>query len=96
MQSEKSIIVFIKNLVLNKVKTRLAKTTSPQIALQVYKKLIFYTIQELEKLFNTNIYYYFSNYTEEIYHTRLNNLYVQKGNTLGERMMNAFQEVSKY
>ncbi len=86
--SKELVIVFVKNIKLGKVKTRLAKTIGNQGAFEVYKELVDITKNALENL-NTEKRIYFS---EMVIETKWPNLYkaVQIGEDLGERMKNAF------
>ncbi len=86
--SKELVIVFVKNIKLGKVKTRLAKTIGNQGAFEVYKELVDITKNALENL-NTEKRIYFS---EMVIETKWPNLYkaVQIGGDLGERMKNAF------
>ncbi len=82
------VIVFVKNIKLGKVKTRLAKTIGNQAAFEVYKELV--TITELAtKVLDVPLHIYFS---DKVIDTKWKNAYktVQKGSDLGERMKNAF------
>ena len=48
--SDNALIIFVKNPVLGKVKTRLAKTEGAQAALDIYNKLIAFTQKETAKV----------------------------------------------
>tara|TARA_R110002096_G_scaffold161174_4_gene327702 strand:- start:4436 stop:5065 length:630 start_codon:yes stop_codon:yes gene_type:complete len=82
------IIVFVKNIKLGKVKTRLAKTIGNQGAFEVYSELVKITEQATENvLADKRI--YFSDVivnSKWKHHSKA----VQKGSDLGERMKNAF------
>lgn len=82
------VIVFVKNIKLGKVKTRLAKTIGNQGAFEVYKELVSVT-ENATKTIDSDICIYFS---EVIVNTKWKNANkaVQEGNDLGERMKNAF------
>jgi len=84
------VIVFVKNIKLGKVKTRLAKTIGNQAAFEVYKALVKVTENATQNL-NSSVRVYFS---EAIVDTKWNNTYkaVQEGENLGERMKNAFKK----
>ncbi len=85
------LIVFVKNIVLGKVKTRLAKTIGSNGALNVYIKL--YDITERESLLvkKTDTHVYFS---DVVINSKWKNAQksVQQGADLGEKMMNAFKK----
>lgn len=85
------LIVFLKNPILGRVKTRLAKDIGNENALQVYLRLLDINLQCISK-FNGKVHLYFDSFLPE------NNSYpehfklmIQEGNDLGERMSNAFQ-----
>lgn len=84
------VIVFVKNIKLGKVKTRLAKTIGDQGAFEVYSKLV--KVTELAtKNMTADKRIYFS---DAIVDTKWKNDYktVQEGKNLGERMKNAFKK----
>jgi len=87
---ENLLIIFVKNIVLGKVKTRLAKTVGDDAAFQVYKYLVEITERETENLEDFDKHIYFSDVIIEI-KWKNDKKFVQKGNDLGERMKNAFQ-----
>ena len=84
------VIVFVKNMTLGHVKTRLAKSIGNELAFEVYKALVNVTENATKKL-NTPLRIYFS---ETIDDSIWEGTYkaVQKGSNLGERMKNAFQK----
>lgn len=83
------LIVFVKNIKLGKVKTRLAKTIGDQGAFEVYKELVEITENATSKV-DCDIHIYFS---EAVIETKWEKSFktVQNGADLGERMKNAFQ-----
>ncbi|WP_147679011.1 TIGR04282 family arsenosugar biosynthesis glycosyltransferase [Algibacter pacificus] len=83
------VIVFVKNIKLGKVKTRLAKTIGNQGAFDVYSELVKVT-ENATKNLNCDKHIYFS---ESIVENQWPNDYktVQEGKDLGERMLNAFK-----
>ncbi|MBL4862553.1 MAG: TIGR04282 family arsenosugar biosynthesis glycosyltransferase [Crocinitomicaceae bacterium] len=91
MKSKNLLIVFAKNIMHGKVKTRLAKTIGDDAAFDVYAHLVEITERESNKMTNCDVHIYFS---DAIINTLWpnKNKYVQRGNDLGERMMNAFQD----
>ena len=84
------IIVFVKNIKLGKVKTRLAKTIGNQAAFEVYSELVKVTEEAIENI-ETDKRIYFS---DVIIETKWKTDYkaVQIGDDLGERMKNAFKK----
>ena len=84
------IIVFVKNIKLGNVKTRLAKTIGNQAAFEVYSALVTVTEKAIENiLIDKRIYF-----SEAFVETNWENCQkaVQEGNDLGERMKNAFKK----
>ncbi|WP_406684871.1 TIGR04282 family arsenosugar biosynthesis glycosyltransferase [Seonamhaeicola sp. MEBiC1930] len=88
--SKDLVIVFVKNAIPGKVKTRLAKTIGNQAAFEVYNKLVEITEKAIQNL-NIDKRIYFS---DAIVESEWVNNYkdIQKGKDLGERMKNAFLE----
>ncbi|NOT36382.1 MAG: glycosyltransferase [Saprospiraceae bacterium] len=82
-------IVFRKNFVLGKVKTRIAKDSSDEIALEIYKSLCNIS-EELYESENYNTQIYFSDFIPNQASHFLS--VIQQGNDLGIRMANAFQK----
>lgn len=84
------IIVFVKNIKLGKVKTRLAKTIGNQGAYEVYSELVKITEKATENLsIDKRIYF-----SDAVIDSKWENHYkaIQKGENLGERMKNAFKK----
>lgn len=84
------VIVFVKNIKLGKVKTRLAKTIGHQGAFEVYKELVKITEKATHKLTADKRIYF----SDTIADTKWGKNYkaVQQGKDLGERMKNAFKK----
>jgi rSAM/selenodomain-associated transferase 1 len=84
------VIVFVKNIKLGKVKTRLAKTIGNQGAFEVYSELVKVT-ENATNYLSADVHVYFSDAVVETkwkgYHKT-----VQQGTDLGERMKNAFKK----
>ncbi|MCH2230839.1 MAG: TIGR04282 family arsenosugar biosynthesis glycosyltransferase [Crocinitomicaceae bacterium] len=89
--SENLLIVFAKNVAFGKVKTRLAKSVGDLGAFDVYKRLLNITQQESLKVSNCDLHVYFS---DEVIESAWPDTkkFVQKGDDLGQRMMNAFED----
>ena len=87
--SKTLLIVFVKNNILGKVKTRLAKTVGDNKAFEVYKQLIDIT-EECSLKVDSDKHIYFS---EKVINSKwVDELkFVQQGNSLGDRMSNAFE-----
>lgn len=84
------IIVFVKNIKLGKVKTRLAKTIGDQAAFEVYKELVEVTEKATSSMdIDTRIYF-----SDVIIEDKWNGEYkaVQQGDDLGARMKHAFKK----
>ena len=90
MEAEKLLIVFVKNSVLGRVKTRLAKTIGDNGAFEVYKELVNITEVETSRLQGVSIHIYFS---DQIIESKWPGQvkYIQEGQDLGERMQLAFK-----
>lgn len=84
------IIVFVKNIKLGNVKTRLAKTIGNQAAFEVYSALVTVTEKAIENIFIDKRIYF----SEALVETNWENCQkaVQEGNDLGDRMKNAFKK----
>ncbi|MFK7832023.1 MAG: TIGR04282 family arsenosugar biosynthesis glycosyltransferase [Winogradskyella sp.] len=84
------VIVFVKNIKLGTVKTRLAKTIGDVGAFEVYSELVKITEKATETL-EVDKRIYFSN---AVVDSKWKNEFktVQSGSDLGERMLNAFQD----
>jgi rSAM/selenodomain-associated transferase 1 len=91
---ENAIIIFIKNPVLGKVKTRLAATVGDAKALKIYLLLISHTLQEVENT-EADKYIFFSDAVVDEIGSNMLPYYkmVQHGKDLGKRMLNAFATV---
>lgn len=89
-----ALIIFIKNPIKGKAKTRLAKSIGEDKALEVYKELLAHTRNVSEKLAATKFLYYswfideHDAWDEAIFQKR-----VQIEGGLGEKMQAAFEEV---
>jgi rSAM/selenodomain-associated transferase 1 len=96
MVSENILMVFIKNPVLGKVKTRLAKSIGDEKALHVYHLLLDHTQKTVRRI-NTDKAVYYSDYINEddIWKNAEFQKFVQLGDNLGKRMSKAFLESFK-
>ena len=93
MKQQNVLIIFAKNPVLGKVKTRLAATMGAAAAFEVYKELLYHTKSITQKAAADKVVYY----SEQV---QFNDLWEngfskakQKGKDLGERMLMAFKEM---
>jgi uncharacterized protein len=89
-----ALIIFQKNAILGKVKTRLAASVGDEQALEVYQWLISYT-HEMVKELKVDKYLFFSdNIPENLAgEEKCFDLEVQTGENLGERMRIAFERL---
>ena len=87
---KKLLIVFVKNIKLGKVKTRLAKTIGNEAALEVYKELVTITEKVTSNLAFDKVIYF----SDEVIASKWKNSEkkLQFGLDLGERMKNAFAD----
>jgi rSAM/selenodomain-associated transferase 1 len=89
---KKALIIFVRNPLLGKVKTRLAATIGDEKTLMLYNHLLQHTHAITENLPVTKFVYYADYINEDdlwnSFEKRL-----QQGNDLGERMKNAFAEL---
>jgi rSAM/selenodomain-associated transferase 1 len=90
MKSEKLLIVFVKNILLGKVKTRLAKTIGDFGAFEVYKELVDITESETARIEGVDVHIYFS---DQVIESKWpgKEKFVQVGDDLGQRMKQAFE-----
>ncbi|MEP3838043.1 MAG: TIGR04282 family arsenosugar biosynthesis glycosyltransferase [Algibacter sp.] len=84
------VIVFVKNIKLGKVKTRLAKTIGNQGAFDVYTELVGVTEKATQQLKADKRIYFSESIVEHQWNSQ--EKFVQEGADLGERMKNAFIE----
>ncbi|PSG90698.1 TIGR04282 family arsenosugar biosynthesis glycosyltransferase [Aurantibacter aestuarii] len=94
MSSKNALIIFTRNPELGKCKTRLAKTIGDEAALRVYKFLLQHTANVAKKVEASRYAYYSVNIQEnDLWEQEYFSKKQQKGEHLGERMQNAFQEL---
>ncbi len=92
MATDKLLIVFVKNPQRGRVKTRLAKTVGNEKALEIYKVLLDHTLT-IAKRVNCDKAIFYSDYIDktDMWNKANFHQFVQEGNDLGERMLNAFK-----
>jgi rSAM/selenodomain-associated transferase 1 len=83
------VLVFQKNAILGKVKTRLASGMGEPRALEIYRHLTQLTYSVLEDM-SAPVWTYFSDFIPESTYPSVEKCFVQEGQDLGERMGNAF------
>ena len=89
----KLLILFVKNPVLGKVKTRLAKSIGDSKALSVYNKLLLHCREITNSLpFDKKICYSDEIQNDDIWKENIYQKSIQNGADLGERMLSAFKE----
>ena len=95
MTKSKALIIFQKNYIAGKVKTRLAKDIGDDKALAIFKELVTATWSQIpHDLLDIHVFY--SDFVDQ--HKRSKEYsyiksHVQKGVELGERMMHAFRKI---
>ena len=88
---KEALIVFVKNLVKGKVKTRLAATAGDDKAYKVYNYLLNYTYSVVTDV-PASKYIFYSDHADEFKGLAYKS-FVQTGVDLGDRMQHAFKEV---
>ena len=83
------VLVFQKNAILGKVKTRLASEMGEARALEIYRHLVQSTYSVLEDV-AVPVWTYFSDFIPETVNPPIAKRFVQEGQNLGERMAHAF------
>lgn len=91
--NKEAIIIFLKNPVAGKVKTRLAKSIGDEAALKVYLNLLKHTDETVSGLSSDKRLYYSDHIPDKnIFFHENNGAFLQQGRELGERMAAAFLE----
>ncbi len=85
---KKGIILFQKNMIHGKVKTRLAKTVGNEKALAYYQQMVMHTYDVVYSM-DVDVFVFFSDFIDTVPYNFKTHL--QHGKDLGERMFNAFQ-----
>ena len=90
------LIIFIKNPLIGKVKTRLAKTLGDEKALEIYQQLLLHTVQ-ITKNINCDKFVYYSDFVDQNDSWNNDRYFkkLQSGGNLGDRMSAAFMELFK-
>lgn len=88
-----TLLIFIKNPILGKVKTRLAATLGNQQALSIYHQLLLHT-RKTSLQINAARYLYYSDFmdTDDEWDSNEFTKKIQHGHDLGARMSNAFAD----
>jgi rSAM/selenodomain-associated transferase 1 len=90
---KQALIIFTKNIAFGRVKTRLAATIGNDKALKIYLQLIQHTYLITHQLKTDRIVFYSDKIEANDIWNDGYKKQLQHGNDLGERMMNAFQNV---
>lgn len=86
-----ALIIFVRNPLPGKVKTRLAQSIGEAAALNIYLKLLHHTHSITDEIVLDKFLFYDEQITrKDIWENDHYKKYLQKGDTLGERMSNAF------
>ena len=91
---ENALIIFVRNPEKGKVKTRLAKDIGDDKSLEVYQFLLQYT-RDISVSCNCSHFVFYSSYVhvQDAFDDDVFTKFVQEGDDLGQRMMNAFKKV---
>jgi rSAM/selenodomain-associated transferase 1 len=89
-----ALIIFVRNPVIGKVKTRIAETAGDDTALKVYNQLLKHTAA-VAKVVDADKFVFYSNYPElnDVWDNTVYHKYVQQGPSLGEKMQQAFKKM---
>ncbi|MBN3519159.1 TIGR04282 family arsenosugar biosynthesis glycosyltransferase [Algoriphagus lutimaris] len=89
---KKGIIIFQKNLIPGRVKSRIAEMVGDQKALEIYQVLVNYTHQQVEHLECKKL-LYFSDYVENSFENdKEYQVFIQSSGDLGQKMGDAFKD----
>ena len=89
---ENLLLIFVKNTVLGKVKTRLAKDIGDEKALLIYRKLLSHTASISCDVEAEKIVYYSDEIEEDLFDSAIFLKAIQVKGDLGEKMKTAFNE----
>lgn len=94
LTSKNALIIFVRNPVLGKVKTRLAKDAGEEGALEIYKKLLWHT-KEVALEANADCFVFYADYLNEddLWEQRGFKKHLQEPGDLGHKMQKAFELV---
>lgn len=89
-----ALIIFARNPVAGKVKTRLAKTTGNDKALEIYRELLEHTHAITKELDCDKFVFYADHINEDdLWENNIYSKKLQRGTSLGERMQEAFVDL---
>ncbi len=91
-----ALIIFVRNPVLGKVKTRIAKDLGDTVALEIYKRLLSHT-HSITKDLAVDRYVFYADFINhnDLWKNEAYKKELQTGSNLGERMKNAFDLLLK-
>lgn len=93
-EKDKALIIFVRNPLMGKVKSRLAKVIGDEKALKVYQLLLKHTLKITKESVCDKFLFYTDFIPEkDIWDFPCYHKYLQKGNDLGKRMKHAFEIV---
>ncbi len=96
MSSKNSLIIFTRNPILGKVKTRLAKSVGNKIALEIYQFLLNKTKEVTLNIPADKVVFYSEEITnKDIWDATIYKKELQEGTDLGAKMSNAFKTCFK-
>ena len=91
---KEALIIFVKNPVIGKVKTRLAAKVGDEKALQIYLQLLEHTRSIVTSVVADKFIFYSDTHdNNDLWPNTIFNKKKQYGNNLGEKMLNAFNEI---
>ncbi len=91
--SKNLLLIFTRNPELGKGKRRLADTVGDEAALAIYRFLLDHTVKITNHLYAEKVVYYSEEiWDNDIWDSKKYGKKIQKGNDLGARMANAFQD----
>ena len=91
-----ALIIFVRNPVLGKVKTRIAEKAGAEKALAVYENLLRHTCT-ISAAVHADKYVFYSDFIEpdDLWSTDIFYKHLQQGNILGEKMQTAFEKIAE-
>jgi len=91
--SKNLLLIFTRNPVLGRCKSRLAATVGDNVALEIYKYLLNHTFEITKKLkVRKQVHYSEEIWEDDIWDSAIFDKRLQQGSDLGERMANAFRK----
>ncbi|MEP6928025.1 MAG: TIGR04282 family arsenosugar biosynthesis glycosyltransferase, partial [Ginsengibacter sp.] len=91
-----ALIIFVRNPVLGKVKSRLAATLGKEKALDIYTALLAHT-HKISKYLSVDKFIFYEDFINkaDLWENAIYTKFLQEGDDLGERMKNAFKKLFK-